>query len=230
MVDSRRSSGLLPLIPAMADPERMTLVEDDLWQRQHALLVTSVTEPATADPTRIAYLTSRFLLAIRARYYGDAERCMRALIELEPRQARHYSRLSVTLGRQGRYAEAASAAAHALAMEPNNQHARMVACSWDLALGRREAAMAAFSSIARPTDDAGIALYESCRACFMADAGERGQLADAMAKALKHDLSTRSFFRRDQVFDAYREEPWFVALVGRTVQRPGSGLIPIPPG
>ena len=54
-----------------------------------------------------------------------------------------HSNLSVMLGKQGRFAEAATAARAALALDPTYLHAKLVLPSWELGLGQREAALAA---------------------------------------------------------------------------------------
>jgi hypothetical protein len=32
------------------------------------------------------------------------------------------------------------------------------------------------------------------------------------------DADSRSFFERDVIFDAYRGEPWFIELIGKTLK------------
>jgi hypothetical protein len=60
--------------------------------------------------------------------------------------------------------------------------------------------------------------YWACRACFYASVGDVAELQAAIPKAMSGDADSRSFFERDVIFDAYRGEPWFIELVGKTLK------------
>ncbi len=86
--------------------------------------------------------------------------------------------------------------------------------------GKHAEASTLFASI--PVPAAGSereALYYGCKACFYASAGDKEQLSQAITRSLElADDHFVKFVRRDVVFDRYRQEAWFVELVGVTVR------------
>jgi tetratricopeptide (TPR) repeat protein len=213
---------LLALVSASAaDPVGLRLVNDGPFRV--ALERELAREPAAEAPVQV-WLRWRQRLAqgyIGLRRYDLAEAELRAALLLAPTSPVLHSNLSVTLGKQGRYAEALAEADAALALDPDLLHARLVRPSWELGLGQREAAIAHFQAVSRPGQDRDLALYYAAQACFYADAGVPEKVEEGIREALARDPApyARNFFARDVVFDRYRAEPWFIALVGATLDR-----------
>lgn len=206
---------LLTLLLPLTAADLPRLRDDRPWREALDL---ALAEPVPAEPAAALTHALRLAdLAFPARRYDVGEAQMRLAIAMVPGFADLHSNLSVMLGKQGRYAEAEAAARAALALDPACLHARLVQPSWELGLGRREAALAAFAAVPVPADPAGQALYHGAVACFFADVGDRERTAQGIRDALAVDPEAMTFFRRDVVFDRYRAEPWFVDLVGPTL-------------
>ena len=208
---------LLALLVPLAAVDHPRLRDDDVWRTR---LDRALAEPAPAEPeARIAHAWRLADVAFDARRYDVGEAQMRAALAVAPGLAPLHSNLSVMLGKLGRFAEAAAAAEAALALDPTYLHARLVLPSWQLGLGQREAALAAFAVIPVPDDEQERRLYHAAAACFFADAGDAVRVAQGIRAALAADpeQEVMTFFRRDVVFDRYRAEPWFVDLVGATL-------------
>lgn len=156
-----------------------------------------------------------------ARLYADAETTARAILALAPQVDEAHANLSVVLGKQGRYAEALQSAEIAALLDPREaMHADAIAASWLWHLGREAEAKARFAAILQPLDPARLRFYQACRACFLASVGDRPGLESAIRACLAGGTDHADFFARDVIFDAYRAEPWFVALVGPTLAEP----------
>jgi tetratricopeptide (TPR) repeat protein len=153
------------------------------------------------------------------RDYARAEHAARSLVALAPHYNLVHSNLSVVLGKQGKYQEALQEAEIASLLNPGDSlHPEAVACSWLYHLGRKQEAVDRFKAIPVPADARKARAYWGCKACFYASVGDPELLKPAIAMALQLDPEDRGFFERDVVFDAYRAEPWFIELVGRTLQ------------
>ena len=213
----RRLLLLTALLHPLAAADLPRLRDDDTWR--HALEA-ALAEPVPAAPdAAVAHAWRLSMVAFDARRYDEGEAQMRRALAVAPAVPGLHSNLSVMLGKQGRFAEAATAARAALALDPTYLHAKLVLPSWELGLGQREAALAAFSAIPVPDDGQERGLYHAATACFFADAGDAKRVAQGIRDALAADpeQEVMTFFRRDVVFDRYRAEPWFVDLVGATL-------------
>lgn len=208
---------LFALLLPVAGAELLPPLRDDaVWQQAlDRALATAVPAEPQAAFGHYCHLADA---AFDARRYDLAETAMRSALAYAPDHPAIHSNLSVMLGKQGRFAEAAAAARAALALDPTWLHARLVLPSWELGLGQREAALAAFAAVAMPADADEQRLYHAAVACFFADVGDPERVAQGIRDALAADPEgdVKTFFRRDVVFDRYRSEPWFVDLVGAT--------------
>ena len=126
-----------------------------------------------------------------------------------------HANLSVAYGKLGRYEEALQAADRAIRLDPAGFHARIVKASWLHRSGQARAATALVAGVAAPVGE-GLAFYHACMACYSADAGDVEALERHIDRALElgHD---DTFFRRDAVFDPYRDEAWYRERFGETV-------------
>lgn len=165
------------------------------------------------------WLWSYFAACMDNRAYADAEIAARTMMVVLPRYNLVDSNLSVVLGKQGKYQEALQEAEIAKLLDPaDSMHADAVACSWLFYLGRKQEAITRFQHIPVPTDVHALPFYWGCKACFYASVGIVDEIKTSITNALAADASNRSFFERDIVFDRYRAEPWFIALVGTTLK------------
>jgi predicted Zn-dependent protease len=156
----------------------------------------------------------------RMRHYDKAEAYYRKILAQFPDEPIYLTNFSVFLGKQGKYLEAEAAARKAISLGGGPaMHANMVLASWEVELGKKQAARARVRSVAVPAGPRARRLYYGCLACYHASAGEEREVAAAIAKALAIDNSagTRAFFERDIIFDRYRDKAWFIELVGRTL-------------
>ena len=202
---------LLTLTLSLMAADQVRLHDDAAW---HAQLDRALAAPVPVAPDQaVAHAWRLAGLAF------DVVAQMRRAVAIAPQVAALHSNLSVMLGKQGRFAEAAEAARAALALDPTYLHARLVLPSWTLGLGQREASIADFLAIPVPEEVDDQVLYHAAVACFFADAGDEERVAAGIRAALAADAEREvmTFFRRDVVFDRYREQPWFVDLVGATL-------------
>ncbi len=156
-----------------------------------------------------------------ARDYETAARCMQALVNHAPSDWISHLALSVHLGKTGRLAEAETAARRALELRGADAwHPHIVLACWEYKLGRRSEALARVKQVHMPADPKEHRLYYGNLAAFAAIAGDEQQIESAIGKAVELDGSDASlaFFRRDVLFDPYRSKPWFIRLVGETLE------------
>lgn len=203
----------------LAAVEAVQLANDDTYAAN--VQAVWANKPADgADPQA----TFRWLWAYSSacmdnRDYINAEYAARAMVALAPQYNIAHSNLSVALGKQGKYQEALQEAEIAkLLNTSDSMHPDAVACSWLYHLGRKQEAIDRFTAIAVPTEPRAVGFYWSCRACFFASVGDVAELSTAITQALRLGTDSKSFFERDVIFDAYRAEPWFIELVGKTLK------------
>lgn len=177
-------------------------------------------QPAGTDQQALfPWIWSYSSACLNNRDYTNAEAAARALLALAPQYNLVHSNLSVVLGKQGKYQEALQEAEIAVLLNPSDRmHPDAVACSWLYYLGRKQEAIDRFKRIAVPTEPHAARAYWGCSACFYATVGDVGPIKAAIATALQLEPTNTAFFERDPVFDAYRAEPWFIALVGKTLR------------
>ena len=138
------------LLPAMGTEQLPPLRDDAVYQQALDRVLES---PMPGEPeTACAHLCMLADVAFDARRYDLAETAMRNALIYAPDDPGVYSNLSVMLGKQARFVEAAAAAKKALALDPTWLHAQLVLPSWQLCLGEREAALAAFAAGEMPAD------------------------------------------------------------------------------
>jgi len=156
-----------------------------------------------------------------ARDYETAARCMQTLVNHAPSDWISHLALSVHLGKAGRLAEAEAEALRALELKGADAwHPRIVLACWEYKLGRRSEALARVKQLHMPADPKEHRLYYGNLAAFAAICGDEQQIESAVKKAVELDGSEASlaFFRRDVLFDPYRAKPWFIGLVGETLE------------
>ncbi len=181
-------------------------------------------EPAAdADgATRLTWLRTAAHAEWLMRNYAAAEEHHRKSLELAPDTPVLHANLSVTLGKMGRYREAAAEARKALALPGvDAMHANMVLACWEWELGQGAQARARVKSVAVPARRGDRRLYYGCLACFRAQTGDEKATEAAMKQALALDSTSgsRAFFERDVAFDPYRKRAWFIRLVGETLAK-----------
>lgn len=202
----------------------LDLVDDPVYRRMAAALEAK-TERNPHDDLRLAELYGD------ARQYDKGEVIYRKYLAVADRFPVIYANLSVFAGKQGKFIEAIEWADRAidtgkrlLADKPDAQvdtmHPTLVKASWLWESGKRDDAMLLFNSIAvPPAGDPRESTYWGCRACFYGSVGDQAELAAAIGKCL--DLADEhfvTFIRRDVVFDRYRDQLWFIGLVGITMK------------
>lgn len=200
----------------------MDLVDDPVYQRMAAALE-SKTDRDPNDDLRLAGIYSD------ARQYDKSEALYLKHVAVADRYPVIYANLSVSAGKQAKYAEAIewadkalSAAQRILAVNPHAavdlMHPVLVKASWLWESGKQVEAKALFASVAVPgVGDSEESTYWGCRACFYGSVGDQTELTAAIGKCLDlADSQMVTFIRRDIVFDRYRTEPWFIKLVGIT--------------
>ena len=200
----------------------MDLVDDPIYHRMAAALE-GRTNRDPNDDLRLAGIYSD------ARQYGKSEALYRKHVDLADRFPVIYANLSVFAGKQAKYAEAIEWADKAigagkriLAANPETgvdlMHPTLVKSSWLWESGQQVEGKALFASIAVPlVGDPDESTYWSCRACFYASVGDQAELTAAIGRCLDlSDHHVATFVRRDVVFDRYRDQPWFIQLVGIT--------------
>jgi len=167
---------------------------------------------------RWAFLWKADQAASLAREYEKAESFARRITTWAPKDSFAWANLSVDLGKQGKYRDAAEAAQKAIVLDPSNKHAEMLLASWEWHLGQREQARKRFEAIVPGEKAIEKRTYYGCMACFYASVGEEAKVAEAIKKVkeLKTD-DDMGFFQRDIIFDPYRGKPWFIELVGKTL-------------
>lgn len=209
---------VLCLICHLSAAEAVQLANDAVYAEKVKAVLANT--PDSTDPEA----TFRWLWAYSSacmdnRDYVNGEYAARAMVALAPQYNIAHSNLSVALGKQGKYQEALQEAEIAKLLNMrDSMHPDAVACSWLYHLGRKDEAIERFKRIPVPTDPRAVGFYWSCRACFFASVGDVPELTAAIAQAMKLGTDSRSFFERDVIFDAYRAEPWFIELIGKTLK------------
>ncbi len=215
--------------PVVASVPMATLpaLVDDAQYAEKKVTAQKAPEPKKADlRARFDWLWTNCEACNLARDYASAESYARQMCALAPKVPAFQANLSVFLGKQGRYAEAAEAARKAIALadgNPDNMwHPSLVLASWEWRLGKHEEAQALVDAVPIPKKDASgaLSLYYGCLACFSADKGDEAAIEANIRLTLntaEPDSPLRVFFRRDVVFDPYRSRPWFINLVGKTL-------------
>ncbi|MCK6486946.1 MAG: tetratricopeptide repeat protein [Planctomycetes bacterium] len=208
---------VLTLLACAAILPAMDLVDDPVYRRMAASLEAKPGRTPN-DDLRLAGIFSD------ARQYDQSEALYRKHLDVADHYPLIYANLSVFAGKQGKYAEAIAWADQAIsatrATGGDTLHPTLVKASWLWEIGRQEEAKALFASVpVPPVGDRTESTYWGCRACFYGSVGDQTELAAAIAKCL--DLGDEhfiTFVRRDVVFDRYRSQPWFIALVGVTIR------------
>lgn len=170
-----------------------------------------------------AYHAVMFDAQMDMRNYMEAERHVRAMIELGEDGAPSREAFAKSLGRQGRFEEAVVEARRAIEKTSNPFFIRGVEIElscWEYRLGHRERARRCVEAIEAPSDKRVEWVYHAGLASFYAVTGDEKELRDSIGKALELDKSGGAYddFARDTVFDRYRAQPWFVKLVGKTLR------------
>ena len=162
-----------------------------------------------------------------ARLYSDAERIYNIAIKGLPiTDPMIYSNMSVFIGKQGRYNEAISWADKALKMRPNDFHGKIVKASWLIESGDKEGGDKLFDECVSDAKFKELhkSFYWDCLSCYLASSDRKDELKDAISKAVENgDLYSMKFIKMDIVFDKYRNENWFIQLVGKTIASQGEG-------
>lgn len=179
-----------------------------------------------ADPGDVAtYWWSLAGAKFLNRDYAGGEAAVREALKLLPRHSPLYCDLSVQLGKQGKYEDALHAARKALGYGQGNardtMHAELVLACWEWESGKHEEARKRVAYVSPPRAGSSYELlYYGSLAGFYAITGEEAKLEAAVKKTLHLDKENqmRPFFERDVSFDPYRAKPWFVALVGQTLE------------
>ena len=209
---------VLCLLSGLAAADPIQLANDETYAQKVAAVWAA--KPDGKDPDALfRWLWSYSSACGDNRDYANAEYAARAMVALAPQYNIAHSNLSVALGKQGKYQEALQEAEIAKLLNPgDSMHPDAVACSWLFHLGRKQEAIDRFKAIAVPTEVHAARAYWGCKACFFASVGDAAEIKNAIAMALKEDPDRTGFFERDVVFDAYRGEPWFIELVGKTLK------------
>lgn len=204
---------------AQPDPPPMRVALIDEAERRAALQACIVDEVPRGMDARLAWLAETCDAAFEARDYVEAEAVLRELAEAMPGNPSIIANLSVSLGKQGRYAEALAEADRALASpDVHAMHANAIRASWLWHLDRRDEARTAFAAIPVPAPtDADYELYQDCRACFSASAHDLQTLRESIGVLHALGWESLAFVRGDVIFDQYRAEIWFSELVGNTL-------------
>jgi hypothetical protein len=156
-----------------------------------------------------------------ARDYETAAGYMQTLVDHTVSEEFVHLALSVHLGKAGRLAEAEAEARRALELKGDDAwHPSIVLACWEYKLGKRSEALARMGRVRMPDDTKEHRSYYGNLAAFAAICGDEQQLETAVSKAKELDGSDASltFFRRDVLFDPYRAKPWFIKLVGETLE------------
>jgi hypothetical protein len=204
-------------------PQLQVLVDDDQWNTALAQQVAAEPPPG---PDHADWLGKTMFFSAFARAFPRGERCARALVALEPGNWQWHDQLSWFLGKEGKYQEALDEATTAAGMAGADQmHLAAISASWLWHLGRHDQARARFAAIVEPAhgDDAWPD-YQACRACFAASSHDQPTMQDAITKIIPFGGMHVLFLKRDVIFDQYRGEKWFRALLGDTLAPPGKDL------
>jgi hypothetical protein len=201
-----------PLLPLKGDTEARGRLQDDLANRLGP--DASEEEQARWD-WRVAHDAGL------ARYYEYAARVMMAAADRDPADWTLHLAASVYWGKAGFLAEAEFEAKEALKLKGADAwHPNIVLACWEYRMGKRTEAMARMNRVRMPENRKEHRLYCGNLAAFAAISGDEQQLESAISKAVELDGSEASlaFFRRDVLFDPYRTKPWFIKLVGETLE------------
>jgi len=211
---------LLLLLIIIGSLPALALIDDADAQAQVRVAEQALDQTRNPEERIRALLTLSSALA-RARDFGRYVEIYDDLLRALPDQAWLHANRSVGLGKLGRHAEALAAADRAIVLDPQSFHPRIVRASWLHRLGRfDEARQAVAQTLAPAEDDPARRLYETCLACYHADAEDR-QALEPLLRRLVANPESAAFFRRDPVFDPYRHEAWFIAIVGATLAETG---------
>lgn len=210
-------------IDSIADPNSRRLVrlkgDAEASRRVQEDLAVRIPRNATSrQKASWLYQIARDLSA--ARDNEAAAEYMLESTDLCPEVGPYHAGRSVFLGKAGHFRAAEAEALKALELEgPGAMHPNMVLASWEWALGKRDQALSRIKSVPVPEDPEHRRVYYDCLACFHASAGDERQTEAAMKNALENDPAgaAMAFFRRDVAFDPYRAKPWFIDLVGETL-------------
>jgi tetratricopeptide (TPR) repeat protein len=152
------------------------------------------------------------------RKYDEAEVVDKAIVAISPGYFASHSNLSVDYGKQGKFDAAIEEAKIAILLCPGDaMHPYLLLCTWLYLSGQKEAAFQIFAKIEIPTDVKRRSLYYGCKASFYSSVGDAAIVKESITEAIKTNTPHLSFFERDISFDRYRNEDWFIELVGKTL-------------
>lgn len=225
LIDMKRNFRFLLLLLGIlslsaAEPAGFNLTND-------ARFTASLDRLLRAQPGRAAYPEDecRWLLAVataadQARRYDLAEAAMTQVTERWPFMPM-WATLSCYQGKQGKFTEALQSLEQGKGLPgTDQQQAEGVRAVWLWQVGRRDEATAVINALPEPkAGDPTRAMWLVCRAFFHASCDhdqEATRHAVEKLLALPHVGHWRHFLSRDVAFDALRQEPWFVALIGPT--------------
>jgi tetratricopeptide (TPR) repeat protein len=170
-----------------------------------------------------------------ARYEPLAVEACRESLHRWPHDGATLGNLACSLACEGKFEDALKAIDEAATTSRPNQiqlAGVRAECLWQL--GRHEEAKECFSTMERPEQsDYQLQMWLACQAYYHADADHD---LDACRKTIgellgmPHTTHWRNQFRRDVTFDAYRQEAWFIDLMGKTaVGTPPTSSFTSPP-
>jgi tetratricopeptide (TPR) repeat protein len=161
-------------------------------------------------------------VCMSAREYQKGEDIILSLIKDHPvNRPIIYSNLSVFQGKLKKYDDAIKSADLALSLSPRDMHALAVKASWLYEKGEKDIGLKLFESIQVPIAGSfDESFYYLCKSCFFASVGDVEILKNTIIKFLsfRDNDAGLEFFRRDIVFDPYRDKLWFINLVGETLK------------
>ncbi len=188
-------------------------------QNEAKLVALLAEKPASRDIQAVhAWLWKLSDVYMRLRRYKDMELACKAMIAIAPNYFPNHSNLSVAYGKQGKYSFAIEEAEIAALMSgKDNMHPELVLCSWLYLSGKKAEALDHFSKVEIPIDPMERGVYFACKASFYASIGDVPEIKDAIQQTLKEPGDHKGFFEHDLSFDPYRNQDWFIALIGKTL-------------
>ncbi len=215
----RRPSSLsLLLLTALALPLAGLELRDDARYRRELTAVQARPVPFALDA---AYATWRAELAwanYQAREYGRCIDICTELVVLDPATPYYLELLVAALTRKATHRRAANLARVGMARFPaRRDRFAFAAAIAHRAIDEHEHARELLAGVEAP-ESAGpaIAAYHEAQATLHAVAGETEEMLQHLIARVRHDTDMTTF-RRDALFDPYRAEPVFIALVGKTL-------------
>ncbi|MDA3963488.1 MAG: hypothetical protein PF961_22110 [Planctomycetota bacterium] len=196
---------------------------------QHCTAATHDNETLT-QAAQLAKVQAAHFVASRysdARDYESAIRELQSTLLTDPDNVLTHSNLSVFYGKLGHYNMAKMHALQVLELNPpDTMHANMILASWEYHLGNENRAQEIMNNVIVPDkNDPRYRFYQSCRACYYASTGDIAEVEQAIQESLGASNQSMKFYRNDVIFDPYRQQQWFIDLVGITTeqQEPDSG-------